>query len=63
MNLNQDTLIALKDIVTDDFINSIENVFSIAIATSPLVLLNPKQYGKTTCGREQLMSVRVNFLS
>jgi len=51
-------LMAIKGVVTNDFIKSVEMVVCVATAISPLVLLNPKQYGKLECGREHMMSVR-----
>ena len=43
--------------VTNNLVAQTENVFSIATAISPIVLLNPKQYSKMVVGRKHLVSV------
>ena len=57
MPLRHETLARLKPVITDDFMQSVENVFCIATAVSPLLLLHSRQYGKTLFGRDILMSV------
>jgi hypothetical protein len=55
--LRHDTLSRLQPVVTDDFMQAVENIFCIATAVSPLLLLHSRQYGKTLFGRDVLMSV------
>ena len=57
LNLKPSVVQNIQGILTTEFVSNVENVFAIATAVSPLILLNTKQYGKSVCGRDVLLSV------
>jgi hypothetical protein len=57
LDLPAEILVWINDSITEGFVKSTENVFCLATGISPLVLLNPRQYGKENYGRDALIAV------
>jgi hypothetical protein len=63
LELKEETLNQVKEVLSNDFVKSLQNVFSIAMTVSPLVLLYPRQCNKMVCSRKVLMSVSILLLT